>query len=269
MIGIDTPHPGSSRVTAQGLAVGKIVRAGNGYEIFDFRDRRIGWEENSLSAYLQLAVELLSEEPEWEDLVDGGARFMTPSHHCIIKPSKAGWLSTITHHAKYLKTLTPEPDLFAAQARTEQLVNRDHGHRISSSPLLDVASAVTLGFKAIQHAIAPSLLGLDRREITLSGDIEKVASIVSMYRDDNSLPLYPLLHCNVAALVKRSIIAIFKGDRSMSHFVNDMLDEDSQKLQHFRQTFAVEPLSDADYADFVWNKLVKLTEQKVAMLYDG
>jgi hypothetical protein len=268
MIGIDAPRPGSLHVTSQDLTVARIVCARQGYEIVDFQDQRIGWEETLTGAHLHIAAELLEREPQWEELANGTHRLITPSHLCIIRESKAGWSSTITHHGKYLKTLEANPNLAAAQTLTEHLVNLDHGHRVSSSPLLDIADVVKAGFKAIEFAIAPSLLGLDRPEFTLWGNIEKVAKIIFKHENETGHNLYPVLHSNVAALVKRNVLAIFNGDRSTSHYANDML-EGSEDLEPFRRQFASAPWSDADYSDFVENKLIKLTEEREAMLYGG
>jgi hypothetical protein len=263
MIGIDETEGdyGVVVITAHGYALETLSPLRTGYNVRDFQNRHVGRVKTRFAGLLSAAAKFLWWKPEWDELPGEKFRLITPSYHCIIKQSVAGysglaieqWTADAADPVPGKQHLCPpEPELYLAKVRLEQLVENLHGHRMPPAFNKDIA-AIGIGFEALELAIL-QMLGLSDEPLTYPEKVSKLARVLDEFADQD-IDLTPLLHSNIAAQVKRTVIAAYRGDWSVSPYATDLIHSFDERLYGFRKQFAAQPWSDADYVDFVWKTL--------------
>jgi hypothetical protein len=270
MIGIDETDRdyGVVVITAHGYVVETLSPLRTGYSIRDFQNRLVGRVKTRSAGLLSAAAKFLWWKPEWEERPNQKFQLISPSYHGTVERSDGGYsgavLEKLTADAEPGPEkqifLPAEPDLYLAQVRVEHLIDQLHGHQMPPAPSRDI-SAIDIGFAALEFAIFGVLGLLDSSLGACPGEVSKLARVLDEF-GSRDIDLTPLVHCNVAAEVKRTLVAIHRRDWSISPYATDLIHSCDDKLYGFRQQFTTQPWSDIDYIDFVWRKLIRPVQQQ-------
>lgn len=264
MIGIHQSPRDPAIITAQGLPVAKLFSSHpNGYDIYDFRGRHVGWAITEFVARTAVAAHLLWRDHEWEQDADGTHWLVTPSHHATIEPSQQGWTATLINDITGSKTsLAPDHSLIAAKARVDNLIRAIDGFRSPPPTNLcfGLADCVDSAMLALRYSL-PSMYGFEKDSLGCMRPraFPSLMELVEIFDAFAStlLDLTGLLHSVVASEVKRLVLAIHNRNAAASPYAAEALDlYEGPRLDDFRIHFSRSARADRDYTEFVWRELI-------------